>query len=572
MQALNRLEAEIDPRDPARTTLLLGALAIALLVLSALRPPEMYPWGIAGCRLLLVAATCLMWRGSMSRPLLPRFMDGLLPLALAAMALASCRARALDEAFEATTLVLAAILGIAVAHDRRVLSVMAGLLVVLGSIAALLAILQHHVTYKEELEGLLSGPGSPSPYVIARLRDGRPSGLFSLPAALGGFLALTLPLTLWHARSTADRWQRAATLAATVLQLYALLLTRSVGGLAVTALSVVLTLPLLTRGRLAIPLALVPLLALLVAFLFLHERRAELQVPGGDPLSLRAGNWRAAGEMIRDHPLFGVGPGSFGTFYPRYMRPGMNETRYAHNSYLQLMAGWGVWSLLPPALLALVFAARLRRALRLRSDDLPWLAAGASFLAHNLVDFTAYLPGVAIPAALVIGVSLGGERKRPGAGSSPGRRHAVGWRTVLAAGILVLFAGHAVATARARSLIEQARLAALEPGGTAEALDLARLASSWRPDDPVPRGFIAEWVLSHGMDDPVLRREGEREAERAVRLDRESAILHHDLSLYLLQEREIGPAFRERFSAHRLFPLKDDYRFPETPLAEVTDP
>ena len=67
-------------------------------------------------------------------------------------------------------------------------------------------------------------------------------------------------------------------------------------------------------------------------------------------MAYRAGNWSAAASMIRDHPLFGTGLGTFGTVFPSYRREGMNETRYAHCSWLQLPAELGL-GIVPPLLL-----------------------------------------------------------------------------------------------------------------------------------------------------------------------------------------------------------------------------
>jgi len=558
-----------EPPDAGRLNrdrLLLRALACALLALAVLRPPETYAWSEGVCRVLLAAAGCLAWLRAEGLPLLPAWTAGLIPLALAAVATASCRARALDEAGAALTLILAVLLGRALAPDRRARDMVAGLFVALGSVAALLAVLQHHVTYPEELRGLLAASDQASPYVLARLQAGRPSGPFTLPAALGGFFALTLPLTLLRARRCPDPWQRGTAVAAAFLQSYALFLTRSIGGLAATSVSLVLSLPVIAPRRRGILLGAVPLAAVLIALLFLQARRDEVGAPGGDPLLLRAGNWKAATEMIRDHPLFGTGPGSFGTFYPHYLRAGMNETRFAHDSYLQIISGWGLWSIVPLSGFVLACAARLRRSWRRREDVLPFLAAGAAFLVHNLVDFTAFLPGVAIPAAILIGLGFG-----PGDAAGPPERapHVAARRrggiavlhALPAAAVLALFLGHALLSSRAEGLLEEARSAAGE-GNTQEALALARRAARTRPDDPVPRAFIGEWVLTHGMNDEALRREGERQAESAVRLDPESAILHYDLSLYLRAAGSTAPAYREQFTAHLLFPLKPNYRLP----------
>ncbi len=571
----------MDAQRLTRTRILLRALAAALLVLAVLRPPETYAWSGAACAILLAAAGWLAWLSAEGAPLLPAWTVGLLPVAVATLALSSCRARAFDEAGLASTLVLAALLGKAIASDRRGREVVAGVLVVLGCIAAVLAVLQAHVTYRQELQGLLEAPGPVSPYVLARLRDGRPAGPFTLPAALAGFFALTLPLTLFEARSLTDRGMRGALVAAALLQSYALFLTRSVGGLAATAVSLSLSLPFLAARRRLILFAAVALVVLAVGVHFLHARRQEVSAPGGDPFLLRAGNWRAAAGMIRDHPLFGTGPGSFGTFYPRYMRPGMNETRYAHNSYLQVIAGWGAWAIVPLLGFLLAFGFRLRESWRGRAGDLPFVAAAAAFLAHNLADFTAFLPSVAIPGALLVGlvfrsretVAVGEAADPPSPSTGTGRDggSAVAGRASLLAAALIAFVGQSLVSARAADLLDRARAAAVE-GSDREALALARRAARARPSDPVPRAFVAEWVLAHGMDDGTLRREGRRQSERAVRLDPQSAILHYDLSLYMRSDRETGAAYREQWTAHVLFPLKEDYRLSEAVRDRRTDP
>src|SRR3989442_57754 len=235
-----------EPPDTGRLIrdrILLRALACTLLALAVLRPPETYAWSVGVCRILLVAAGCLAWLRAEGLPLLPAWTAGLIPLALAAVATASWRARALDEAGAALTLILAVLLGRALAPDRRARDMVAGLFVALGSVAALLAVLQHHVTYPEELRGLLAASDQASPYVLARLQAGRPSGPFTLPAALGGFFALTLPLTLLRARRCADPWQRGTAVAAAFLQSYALFLTRSIGGVGASPGSPGLSLP-----------------------------------------------------------------------------------------------------------------------------------------------------------------------------------------------------------------------------------------------------------------------------------------------------------------------------------------
>src|SRR3989442_11636580 len=158
-----------EPPDTGRLNrnrLLLRALACALLALAVLRPPETYAWWEGACRVVLAAAGCLAWLRADGLSLLPAWTAGLLPLALAAVATASCRARALDEAGAALTLIPPVLLGRALAPDRRARDMGAGPFLGLGSVAALLAVLQHPLTYPEELRGLLPPPAPAAPYVL----------------------------------------------------------------------------------------------------------------------------------------------------------------------------------------------------------------------------------------------------------------------------------------------------------------------------------------------------------------------------------------------------------------------
>jgi O-antigen ligase len=541
-----------DPIRPARVPLLVAALGCAVLALAVLLPPEIDPIAGAACKALLAAAIGLLALEGGDRPaFLPAWTWGLLPFAIVAIATAACRARALDEASDATALILAALIGRRMATEPRARDAFVGLLVTLACVAALRAVMQHHVIYPIEAGALRAGGGEGSALVLARLEAGRPSGPFTLPAALGGFLAMSLPLTLALMRRAPGTVARAGILLAALLQGYALFLTRSVGALLATTVSIVLALPFIAPGRPARLRAGVLALAIAGAAFFLYARRGEIGSPGSDPFLLRAGNWRAAVLMIRDHPLFGTGPGSFGTFYPRYIEPGMNETRYAHDSYLQAVAGWGAWAIVPLILFAAAVGSRLRSAWRAGGGDLPVLAAGAAFLVHNLIDFTAFLPGVALPASVLLGAGLAtqGDRERTS------RRAPAALALVLA----LALPAHAVAGALSRNLLKRAQEAASD-GEPGTALALARLAAARRPSDPSPPAFISEWVLAHGMRDMALGAEGERAALLAARLDPESAIRHYTLSLYHAAAERPADAYRELLAAHRLYPLKELYR------------
>ncbi|MCX7804827.1 MAG: O-antigen ligase family protein, partial [Planctomycetota bacterium] len=61
----------------------------------------------------------------------------------------------------------------------------------------------------------------------------------------------------------------------------------------------------------------------------------------GESMARRIEYWKAALAIALDHPLAGVGTAGFGEYYPFYKTPLGEETREAHNDYLQMVAEHG---------------------------------------------------------------------------------------------------------------------------------------------------------------------------------------------------------------------------------------
>jgi O-antigen ligase len=560
------------PAMPAKTgSLVLLALAPAAVVAWS---PETFPAGRLVLALLAASAALVVVARPGARP------DGisgaallLLPPAVAAIAAAPGRARALDEAALFAALVLFALVGWMAADDPRVARSVTAVLAAVGTAASLLALAQAFWIYPATAAGMRAA-GAPidgfADAMLVRLEAGRPSGPFILPAALAGFLAMSLVATLRFVRRDRARGVRAAAAAALAAQVAALMLTRSLAGMIAAAVATgVVWVPRARRRTLAV--AALAMAATLAAAVFLFDRRAEIAGgPGQDPLTLRAGNWRAAAAMIRDHPVAGVGPGGFATAYTAYLGAGMNETRFAHSSWLQIPACWGAWTLLPLAALALAWRRSLAAAIAAGDAAAALAAGGTAFLAHNFVDFTLYLPAVSVTGACAVGLTLGAARaRRPEAGESAQSpisavRRAGG--TLAAVALALSLAAHGLASARAAGRLERARDLA-DAGRRDESLASARAAAAVRPGDPDPRGFLADLILAHGMDDPALRREGEEAAEMAVALDRRSAARHMTRAAYHAAAGEIAAARLELARAHLLYPAKAEYAVQATGVA-----
>lgn len=113
-----------------------------------------------------------------------------------------------------------------------------------------------------------------------------------------------------------------------------------------------------------------------------------------DPTTGRAHFWSMTLEIIRDHPVIGVGLGSYGLAYTQYdSRNGLFRLEQAHNDYLQVMSDAGIIGVL----LAIFFIVALFRMgfARRETDDVfrRGVATGAlagcfAVLVHSFFDFT----------------------------------------------------------------------------------------------------------------------------------------------------------------------------------------
>ncbi len=104
--------------------------------------------------------------------------------------------------------------------------------------------------------------------------------------------------------------------------------------------------------------------------------------------AIRLEYWKAAMMMIKEHPLLGFGPGTFGIAYPLFKTKLAEETIMAHNSFLQFWAESGFLALSCFVLfICLIFIKAFKNRARLKPVELGLLAAFLSFLIQNLFDF-----------------------------------------------------------------------------------------------------------------------------------------------------------------------------------------
>lgn len=227
--------------------------------------------------------------------------------------------------------------------------------------------------------------------------------------------------------------------------------------------------------------------------------------------------------MVVEHPLFGVGRGSFESVFPALRTtPGNVVYTHAENFVLQWATEWG----LPVALAALLFFAWAFRPKRLDATKSA-LAAGAwagvlALLAQNLLDLALEIPAVCLATAVVLG-SLWGDRRihgtrpglRLGSFEERGARLGAGATALVGAAAIGLAAGggaHDVATDRQAVHLAYDALRSTRPESVAPVR--ARLRAAMRAHPAEPYFPLVGGMLAHRLRDqsaiPWIQRTLER--------------------------------------------------------------
>lgn len=403
-----------DTHSEHGTDRLLPLLLVALVPLLAFFPPETRGEALAGCGLLIGLAGLRGMRGNSATLFTTVF-------AIVSFGLCSATIRqSLSFALWPLAMgMLALAIGLAArrsARDSRLLTWVTWALILSGASVSLHAIYQSFWGFEALLRLVDGDPHYPDrAAVLTRLGRGRAFAAFATPAALGGYLAMTLPVSV----GVAIRSKGVARLGAgslCLLQAAALLASASATATAalIGALAVALW-RIRAVGRLLLPAGLV-LCLLLAGVVWLRGERLIDATDRQGPIHQRAGNVRVAAEIARDHPWLGAGVGGYAETYPRYRVAGDNESRRAHNLIAELVAEWGIPVGL--ALSGLFFAIFVGPLWRCDSDALrlPLAVGLAAFALQNLADFGAFMPSLLWTAALLAGVlarPVGAERRAP---------------------------------------------------------------------------------------------------------------------------------------------------------------
>jgi O-antigen ligase len=269
---------------------------------------------------------------------------------------------------------------------------------------------------------------------------GRGSGTYFCPNHLAGLLEMAF--VILAARLLVSRGPNVTIQSTLVIKLYAavaagfvamgLLATLSRGGwiATVAALLALLVGAEVTRvlsSRTVIATFLLAVVAAIAAWNVPHIRaRVEQDVrlqwitaASDTPIQIVEGFsgrypiWKATVKMIRDHPIFGTGPGTWSWFHLKYREPRLQiRPHYTHQDLLQLASDYGLvgTGLVVWALICFYHQAwRLARhadSSEQRSFALGAAAAVTAILVHSLGDFNLHIPSNALWMVTLMGLTV----------------------------------------------------------------------------------------------------------------------------------------------------------------------
>lgn len=228
----------------------------------------------------------------------------------------------------------------------------------------------------------VSGSGIPVPWDIER----RVTSIFEFPNALGLFLAPIIATTITLFATKKKLSARLFWATAAVLGLFAIILAKTEAALvAIPAALLGTYLVSAAPRRKKILASVFAILAMVIVMLASPVARQKilLQDYSGQ---VRLSQWSETGDLLKDHPVFGVGLNQYPAALEPYHDPALYEIfQYPHNIFLNTWVELGLLGLLAFFWLAW----HTLKGIRAENNDALKLAAFAGLLAmaaHGLVD------------------------------------------------------------------------------------------------------------------------------------------------------------------------------------------
>lgn len=420
----------------------------------------------------------------------------------------------------------------------------AHLLVAIGVVVAVRGLYGYLVGFEAQIRDLIAAGHPDQARQLANM-GGRAFANFAGANSFAGFLALIAPIAFGlfiYEKNIKLRIWLGLALAALSAALY---FTFSKGALlAIAAAAVVFIIGRLRKSSRAKGLLIGSLAAVLVGvplYIFWRFYRGDIGAAVANTEG-RVELWRAAWHILERHPRLGIGPGAFATELTHY-QIGSVFSPFAHNTYLQMAAETGVVGLIALVVVIVSLLVLAWRSFDAEAGGDDWLRLGLlaaliGFFAHNVVDYTWYVPGVAVAFWLAAGVAVAptGDAPVVGAQFSIGRYIAVALTAILLLPTLFVFAGAGYASTGAwlrdeyeltraeefmrRSLALFPQNAEARDGlaqtlylkaltakkkSAPEAVENERLAIALRPSWPFYHARLADYLGLSGRDKEALR-------------------------------------------------------------------
>ncbi|MFC1631393.1 O-antigen ligase family protein [Candidatus Omnitrophota bacterium] len=232
------------------------------------------------------------------------------------------------------------------------------------------------------------------PFVREVLNRHRAFMPFALPNLLAGHLIMVLPVSVAYLLKKNQgqplklNFQNVLLSLPTLLIIFTLLLTRSIG--AFLSIFLAFLIFIFLSGRFNKKTFILLSLFLLAVVLIFLLRSSQTALNWETPLfsiQRRLIYWRQAAADISRHPWRGIGLGNF-----PFIR-----SQFTHNSYLQIWVESGILGII--GFLGFLCKSLKPSRIRLLSKDKLYIGiivANLSFLVHNLIDFSFFLPEVGL--------------------------------------------------------------------------------------------------------------------------------------------------------------------------------
>ncbi len=388
------------------------------------------------------------------------------------------------------------------------------------------------------------------------------------PNVLACYLAAAFPAGLHLARVAPPRASKAVYVAVLALMSVAVVLTKSVGGLiALLVGACVFSLAMSGGGRLRKAAGVLLIIAAISAaggYFVLSERTGGFM---GIERSFteRLNYFYGALAAFSEAPLTGHGAGSFYLTYFPHIRPGADETRYAHNVVLQTLSETGIAGLVALSILFGVFLYRCVRGIRQGMADTPYpaiLAGGAAFFVHNMLDFTFYVHETALLFWLYFGMAAAQLVK--GEGTAP-KWISAALKSATAVLVISFCVFYFRAEIAAKDQSEAVRV--LEAYGTdsaakvrskpapEEAVRLAEEAVTLKPYDDSYTAFLAALYEGTAYEKgPEYALKAEEQYKKAIRLNPLYPFHYRDLGILYLKLGKAAAARQSFEKALSLYP------------------